>query len=61
MLLIVQEAVQAINTASDTGKLSELLRALQNEEAKLVEVNPQNVRWYSEVLDKTRKQNVEVR
>lgn len=60
MCSIVHQALSAINVASDGGKLSELLRALQNEDAKLQDINPQNVRWYSEVLTKTRKQNLEV-
>ena len=60
ILLIVQEAIQCINVASDSGKLSDLLRALQSEDANIGELNPQNIRWYSEVLNKTRKQNIEV-
>ena len=56
----MQEAVVAINAASEGGKLSELLRALQNDHAHLSDINPQNIRWYSEVLNRTRKQNAEV-
>ncbi len=59
-LLLVQDAVKNINMASDTGKLSDLLRALQSDDANLEELNPQNLRWYLEVLNKTRKQNMEV-
>lgn len=58
---IVEAAIQAINTAIDGGSMTSLLRALQSEDSHLNEVDPQNVRWYQDILDKTKKDHGEVR
>lgn len=54
-----QEAVQSINQAVDSGKLSNLLNSLQSEDVNLSEVIPKNLKWYSDILSKTKKHNTE--
>ena len=56
----VQEAVLSINQAVDSGKLSNLLNSLQSEDVNLSEVIPKNLKWYSDILSKTKKHNTEV-
>ena len=56
----VREAVCTINACVDTGNKTQLLRALQSEEAQLKGVIPENIQWYSDILSKTKKDTEEV-
>lgn len=59
-LPLVKEAVSTINACVETGRKTNLLRALQSEDAQLKGVAPENIQWYSDILSKTKRDAEEV-
>ena len=50
-----------VNSAVAKGSMTALLNSLQQEGAELKDVIPQNLRWYNDILSRTRAGNGEVR
>lgn len=60
LITIVSECVSLINSAVTKGSMTALLNSLQQERAELKDVIPQNLRWYNDILSRTRAGNGEV-
>ena len=56
----VHGAITGVNQAIVSGGLTQLLHALQCEDARLTGVHPENVQWYMDVLSKAIKDKAEV-
>ena len=56
----VHSAITGVNQAIVSGGLTQLLQALQCEDARLTGVHPENVQWYMDVLSKAIKDKAEV-
>jgi hypothetical protein len=54
------ECVSTINEAVTKGSMTSLLHALQSSDANLQDVTPQNLRWYLDILSRTKAGNGEV-
>ena len=60
LFLSETECVLLINAAVTKGSMTALLNSLQDEGAGIRDVTPQNLRWYHDILSKTRAGNGEV-
>lgn len=55
----MREAVSDVNKAIESTSKTELLRALQSEDARFTDLRPENTQWYMDILSKAIKDKAE--
>ena len=56
---VVRNAVHNVNSSIQSGGKTSMLRALQDEDGRFSDINPQNMQWYLDILAKALRDKAE--